>query len=51
MINNLIDNAIKYNDKQPLIKINTYNIITGIVIEVSDNGIGLSKENQAKDIR
>ncbi|MCB0511382.1 MAG: HAMP domain-containing histidine kinase, partial [Bacteroidetes bacterium] len=48
MINNLIDNAIKYNDKQPLIKINTYNIITGIVIEVSDNGIGLSKENQAK---
>ena len=48
MINNLIDNAIKYNDKQPLIKINTYNIITGIVIEVSDNGIGLTKENQAK---
>ena len=48
MINNLIDNAIKYNDKQPLIKINTYNVITGIVIEVSDNGIGLSKENQAK---
>jgi two-component system phosphate regulon sensor histidine kinase PhoR len=48
MINNLIDNAIKYNDKKPLIKINTYNTTTGIIIEVSDNGIGLSKENQTK---
>lgn len=48
MINNLIDNAIKYNNKQPLIKINTYNTMSGIVIEVSDNGIGLSKENQSK---
>lgn len=48
MINNLIDNAIKYNDKSPLIKINTFNTITGIVIEVQDNGIGLSKEDQGK---
>ena len=47
-INNLIDNAIKYNDKVPLIKINTLNIITGIQIEVSDNGVGLSKEDQHK---
>ncbi len=47
-INNLIDNAIKYNDKTPLIKINTFNIITGIQIEVIDNGVGLSKEDQLK---
>ncbi len=47
-INNLIDNAIKYNDKAPLIKINTSNIITGIQIEVQDNGVGLSKEDQQK---
>lgn len=47
-INNLIDNAIKYNDKAPLIKINTFNIITGIQIEVQDNGVGLSKEDQQK---
>ena len=48
VINNLIDNAIKYNDKSPLIKINTFNIITGIQIEVQDNGVGLSKEDQQK---
>jgi two-component system phosphate regulon sensor histidine kinase PhoR len=48
MINNLIDNAIKYNDKKPLIKINTSNYNSGIQIEVTDNGIGLSKENQNK---
>jgi two-component system phosphate regulon sensor histidine kinase PhoR len=47
-INNLIDNAIKYNDKAPLIKINTSNIITGMQIEVLDNGVGLSKEDQQK---
>ena len=47
-INNLIDNAIKYNSKTPLIKINTFNIITGIQIEVEDNGVGLSKEDQLK---
>ncbi|HQG38565.1 MAG TPA: HAMP domain-containing sensor histidine kinase [Chitinophagales bacterium] len=48
-INNLIDNAIKYNDKpMPLIKINTFNIITGIQIEVEDNGVGLSREDQQK---
>ena len=48
MINNLIDNAIKYNDKQPLIKINTLDTPTGIQIEVEDNGVGLSKEDQQK---
>lgn len=47
-INNLIDNAIKYNDKAPLIKINTFDIITGIQIEVEDNGIGLMKEDLNK---
>lgn len=47
-INNLIDNAIKYNDKVPLIKINTFNIPSGIQIEVVDNGVGLSKVEQQK---
>lgn len=45
MINNLIDNAIKYNDKEPLIKIKTLNVPYGIQIEVCDNGIGIKKEN------
>lgn len=48
VINNLIDNAIKYNNKTPLIKINTFNIITGIQIEIEDNGVGLSKDDQLK---
>jgi two-component system phosphate regulon sensor histidine kinase PhoR len=48
VINNLVDNAIKYNDKIPLIKINTFNIPLGIQIEVIDNGIGLSKDDQQK---
>ena len=34
--------------KKPLIIINTFNIITGIQIEVQDNGVGLSKEDQQK---
>jgi signal transduction histidine kinase len=45
MINNLIDNAIKYNDKEPLIKIKTLNVPYGIQIEVCDNGIGIKKED------
>ncbi|MFN8284626.1 MAG: HAMP domain-containing sensor histidine kinase [Chitinophagales bacterium] len=48
VINNLIDNAIKYNDKTPLIKINTLNVPVGIQIEVTDNGVGLTKEDQQK---
>lgn len=48
VINNLIDNAIKYNNNAPTIKINTFNIITGIQIEIEDNGVGLSKEDQHK---
>lgn len=48
VINNLIDNAIKYNDKTPLIKINTLNVPIGIQIEVIDNGVGLTKEDQQK---
>lgn len=48
LINNLVDNAIKYNDKVPLIKINTSDITAGIQIEIEDNGVGLSKEDQQK---
>lgn len=48
LINNLIDNAIKYNDKKPLIKINTFNYTSGIQIEVIDNGVGLTRDDQHK---
>jgi signal transduction histidine kinase len=45
---NLIDNAIKYTREQPEISISTYNTAEGIMIQVKDNGIGISRENQRK---
>lgn len=48
IIINLLDNAIKYTDKDPIIFINTTNTDDGIVISVKDNGIGISKENLNK---
>lgn len=48
IIFNLIDNAIKYTRDKPEIVITTYNTAEGIMIEVKDNGIGISKENQRK---
>lgn len=48
IIFNLIDNAIKYSKEQPEIVISTYNTAEGIMIQVKDNGIGISKENQRK---
>lgn len=48
IINNLIDNAIKYNDKAPLIKIKTLNVPFGLQIEVFDNGIGIKKEDMER---
>ena len=48
IIFNLIDNALKYTNAQPEIKISTQNKDDGIYISVQDNGIGISKENQKK---
>jgi len=48
IIFNLIDNAIKYTKQHPEIVVTTYNTAEGIMIEIKDNGIGISKENQRK---
>jgi two-component system phosphate regulon sensor histidine kinase PhoR len=48
IIFNLIDNAIKYSKNAPEITISTYNTAEGVMIQVKDNGIGISKENQRK---
>ena len=50
VIFNLLDNAVKYSkeDVPAEIKISTKNIKEFLQVEISDNGIGVSKENQKK---
>ncbi len=48
MINNLIDNAIKYSQVVPEILITTSKQAGYLQLCVKDNGIGISKENQQK---
>jgi two-component system, OmpR family, phosphate regulon sensor histidine kinase PhoR len=48
IFSNLIDNALKYNERNPEILITTYNAGTFVHVEVKDNGIGISKEHQGK---
>ena len=48
MIYNLLDNAIKYSELKPEIKITSINKENGIVICVEDKGIGISKSHQNK---
>ena len=45
---NMLDNAIKYNLNAPVIRINTRNLQEGILVDIADNGIGISKSNQNK---
>lgn len=44
-ISNLVDNAIKYSNGKPFIKISTRNSRNGILITIEDKGIGITKEN------
>ncbi len=46
VINNLLDNAIKYTSKPPDIVVETYNQQNMLFVRVSDNGVGMSKEVQ-----
>ena len=45
---NLLDNAIKYTNGAPEIHISTKSINSSICIEIKDNGVGVSEENQKK---
>jgi len=47
-LSNLIDNAIKYNNRQPIIEINTSLRSEFCEIKITDNGIGMSAETQKK---
>lgn len=44
VIYNLIDNANKYSADFPRITVNTYNALKKLVIEVKDEGIGMTKD-------
>jgi len=44
-ISNLIDNAIKYCEKSPLVVIRTFDKNETIIIEIEDNGIGIKQEH------
>lgn len=46
VIFNLLDNAVKYSNESPEIKITTENRNDQVAISVQDKGIGISKEHQ-----
>jgi len=48
IINNLLDNAMKYSVENPQISVRTENYGEGIRISVQDNGIGINKEAREK---
>ncbi|MBL7998075.1 MAG: hypothetical protein JNL32_05500 [Candidatus Kapabacteria bacterium] len=45
---NLLDNANKYTEREPIINITTRNTSDGVEIRISDNGIGINAENQKR---
>ena len=50
VITNMLDNAIKYSDGAPRIKIETVNAGNNVVLKISDKGIGMSKGGSEKSI-
>lgn len=48
VITNMLDNAIKYSEGAPKIRVETENAGHNIVLKIIDNGIGMSKNVQRK---
>jgi len=48
LVNNLLDNALKYSPGSPEITIKTTNADKSIIVTVEDKGIGMSKSVQSK---
>ncbi|MFZ4622131.1 MAG: sensor histidine kinase, partial [Bacteroidota bacterium] len=48
IINNVLDNAVKYSSGIPAVRIETKNDERSIIIRISDNGIGIAKEDLAR---
>ena len=45
VLNNLINNAIKYGKKEGYVRVGFYDMEDHIMVEVSDNGIGMEKKD------
>lgn len=45
VVYNLLDNAVKYCEVEPSIRVKTSNADKGLLLEISDNGIGIRREN------
>ncbi len=48
IITNLLDNALKYTEIKPELKVTTSNVKNGVEFTITDNGIGISRENQKR---
>jgi two-component system, OmpR family, phosphate regulon sensor histidine kinase PhoR len=48
LVYNLLDNANKYSPKKLVIRVNTDNTQKGVIMTISDNGIGISKAEQKR---
>jgi two-component system phosphate regulon sensor histidine kinase PhoR len=48
LVNNFLDNAIKYSPSAPEITVTTKNCEKGLILSVEDKGIGMSKTVQSK---
>lgn len=48
VIFNLMDNALKYSDKVPILTLETWNEKENVCVSVEDNGIGIKKEDLKK---
>lgn len=51
IVSNLIDNAVKYCDKEPKIVISAFKDSNGYIVEVKDNGLGIEEKEQEKIFR
>lgn len=48
VLNNLIDNAIRYTQKKGIVKIKLFKKNNAVRCEIKDNGVGIPKEDQNK---
>lgn len=51
VLDNLISNAIKFTQDGGTVRVKAYKELRDIIVEVSDNGLGLSEEDVAKAFR